>query len=349
MKLLILTQKIDKNDDLLGFFHDWLLEFAKICESVIVICLQMGDYELPENVTVYSLGKEKKGGKISYLINFYKLIYVERNNYEAVFVHMNQIYVLLGGLLWRYWEKKVGLWYTHRAVTTTLKLAEKLVDFVFTSTEKGFNVPTKKLHVLDHGISIEKFSGPSQHYDGVFRVVCIGRLSPIKNQLLLVQALELLSNGQREHLEVLLVGGVHTQADKAYAAMLRERVKLAGLEEIVKFEGSIPNMRMPELISHADVSVNLAPLGALDKVIIESMAGGSLPIVLNQSFIPFLGEHPAMFLLEHPDPESLKQKIMMLRELDMESRLSLQAKLREATARDFPIAKLIKNIISRYA
>jgi len=32
MKLLILTQKVDIDDDVLGFFHGWLEEFAKNVE-----------------------------------------------------------------------------------------------------------------------------------------------------------------------------------------------------------------------------------------------------------------------------------------------------------------------------
>jgi len=39
MKILILTQKIDKNDDILGFFHGWVAEFAQHCEKVTVIAL----------------------------------------------------------------------------------------------------------------------------------------------------------------------------------------------------------------------------------------------------------------------------------------------------------------------
>src|SRR3989339_803491 len=58
MKLLILTQKIDKNDDLLGFFYAWVGEFAKYYKKITVICLYRGESDLPENVKVLSLGKE---------------------------------------------------------------------------------------------------------------------------------------------------------------------------------------------------------------------------------------------------------------------------------------------------
>src|SRR5581483_12297211 len=90
MKLLILTQKVDKNDPVLGFFHGWLREFANHFEFITVIALGVGEYELPQNVRVLSLGKESGVSKLKYLSRFYKYIWQERKNYEKVFVHMNQ-------------------------------------------------------------------------------------------------------------------------------------------------------------------------------------------------------------------------------------------------------------------
>jgi hypothetical protein len=101
MKLLIITQKINKNDPILGFFHGWVKEFSKHFDSIVAICLEKGEYDMPTNVKVLSLGKESGHSKVKYLLNFYKFIWQERNNYDAVFVHMNPVYVVLGGLLWK--------------------------------------------------------------------------------------------------------------------------------------------------------------------------------------------------------------------------------------------------------
>ena len=75
MKLLIITQAVDKNNPVLGFFVRWIEEFAKHFELVTIICLEKGEYELPGNVKVLSLGKEEKKSKFRYLINFYKYIW----------------------------------------------------------------------------------------------------------------------------------------------------------------------------------------------------------------------------------------------------------------------------------
>src|SRR3989344_9148845 len=102
MRLLVLTQKIDPGDDILGFFYGWLLKFAENFKSVTAVCLEAAKtFNLPGNARVLSLGKENGRSRLKYVLNFYKHIWKERENYDAVFVHMNQEYVLLGGLLWK--------------------------------------------------------------------------------------------------------------------------------------------------------------------------------------------------------------------------------------------------------
>src|SRR5690349_983344 len=101
MRLLIITQKVDSKDPILGFFHRWIVEFAKNTTKVSVVCLSKGVFNLPSNVSVYSLGKERGGNRISYTYNFFRYIWTLRHEYDAVFVHMNPIYVLLGGFFWK--------------------------------------------------------------------------------------------------------------------------------------------------------------------------------------------------------------------------------------------------------
>ena len=72
MKLLIITQKVDIEDDNLGFFHRWLEKFAEKVEKLYVICLWEGKHSLPENVKVYSLGKEKGYSKLRQFFRFQK-------------------------------------------------------------------------------------------------------------------------------------------------------------------------------------------------------------------------------------------------------------------------------------
>ena len=71
MKLLIITQKVDVNDDVLGFFVEWIRKLADKAEQVSVICLFKGEYDLPDNVKIFSLEKEEGASKMKYLKRFY--------------------------------------------------------------------------------------------------------------------------------------------------------------------------------------------------------------------------------------------------------------------------------------
>jgi hypothetical protein len=66
-KLLILTQKVDKDDGVLGFFHAWIAALAVRFDGITVICLEKGACELPGNVTVLSLGKESGASRHRFL------------------------------------------------------------------------------------------------------------------------------------------------------------------------------------------------------------------------------------------------------------------------------------------
>ena len=218
MKLLVLTQKIDINDDVLGFFHGWVAEFAKHCDQVTVICLYKGEYDLPANVKVLSLGKEKFSNcyiaKLLYCLKFYKHIWQERNNYDSVFVHMNQIYVVLGGLFWRVWRKKISLWYTHKKVSLSLRIAEKFVDNIFTASKESFRLESKKVKVMGHGIDTEIFKPLENKTENkVFKILTVGRISPIKDIKTLIRAV---SELRITNYELQIVGSAGTIEQEKY-------------------------------------------------------------------------------------------------------------------------------------
>ncbi|PIT89213.1 MAG: hypothetical protein COU27_01510, partial [Candidatus Levybacteria bacterium CG10_big_fil_rev_8_21_14_0_10_36_7] len=185
-KLLICTQKIDKNDPILGFFHRWVEEFAKHCEQITVICLEKGIHDLPQNVRVFSLGKEdfqlstfnfQLFQKVKYMLTFWKLIWRERKNYNSVFVHMNQVYIILGGLFWMVTEKKISLWYAHGSISFSLRIATILTHNVFTSTKSGFRIRTKKTKIVGQGIDTDLFSLKNTTNNVKFEIISIGRIS----------------------------------------------------------------------------------------------------------------------------------------------------------------------------
>jgi len=275
MKLLIITQVIDTEHPILGFFHRWIQEFAKHCDHVHIICLQEGSRDLPDNVTVHSLGKESGASRLTYLWRFYKLIWQLRHEYDNVFVHMNQVYVILGAPLWRPLGKRVGLWYMHGTVSRSLKLAEKLVQHIFTGSPESCRLASQKIIVTGHGIDTTHFA-PDLSVTKSLDLITVGRITPAKNLMQLVDILHTL----RQTIDVTLtiVGAPVTAVEEQYTEKLKQHIDALGLDQFVHFPGRVPQTDLPALLNSARVFVTVAQNGSLDKAILEAMAVG-LPVV----------------------------------------------------------------------
>lgn len=148
MKVLLITEKLDKNDETAGFFHGRLVDFASECDKLAVLVLENRSHNLPAGVRVISLGKEKGLPKLSYLLNFYKYIFAHLFEYDRVFIHRNPMYIVLGGIFWRLFGKEVTLWYSHAHLDLMLRLAVMLADQVISPSQNSFPFKTKKLKVL---------------------------------------------------------------------------------------------------------------------------------------------------------------------------------------------------------
>ncbi len=275
MKLLIITQKVNKDDQILGFFHRWIEEFAKNVESLIVICLEEGVHDLPKNVKVLSLGKEIGAGKIKRLLNFYKYIWVYRKEYDAVFVHMNQIYIILGGLLWRGLKKKMSLWYAHGKVSFSLILAEKITNIVFTSTSEGFRMKSKKIKRVGQGIDVKLFKNDQKNINNK-NIITVGRISEIKNIDKIIYTIEGLDNFKLD-----IVGAPVRDKDFDYAKDLYVYVQKNNLSDRINFSGPVVQDILPVKYNEAHVFVNMSNTGSLDKAILEAMACGLQVITTN--------------------------------------------------------------------
>ncbi len=280
-KLLIITQVMDTDHPILGFFVRWVLEFSKHAESVTVICLQEGKHDLPENVRVYTLGKrpgQRVGvrDRLLFLWRFYRLIIAHRHEYDHVFVHIIQLYILLGYPVWRLLGKRMGLWYAHGAVSLSIRMATKLARVVFTASPESLRIESKKKMVIGHGIDTKHFA-PTQTQKDI-DLITIGRISPAKHLDLLVDLLEEVRKSHNVSLTI--IGAPNTGADHLYERELKEKIAKRGLDAYVHLLGPVPHRELPPYLNRARVFVHAATTGSLDKALLEPMACG-VPIVTN--------------------------------------------------------------------
>jgi glycosyltransferase involved in cell wall biosynthesis len=297
MKLLICTQAIDVTDPVLGFFVRWVEEFAKHCEEVTVICLKEGKHDLPANVRVHSLGKErtqptadsrqptarhgrvpewleaisyKLSARILYTARFYRLIWSLRHEYDAVFVHMNPEYVVLGGAFWCLWGKRVNLWYAHKSVTFKLRVAVRFAYRVLTPSTESFRLVTRKLCILGHGIDTDFFT-PDASVTRTEYLVSAGRLAPSKRHDLAIHAA--VRAGRELH--ILGEGPARSELERC-ARETGAQVRFLG-------PGSQEGMRSAYRTAHA--MVHTSETGSMDKVVLEALACGC-PVITTSGAYP---------------------------------------------------------------
>ncbi|MCX6787267.1 MAG: hypothetical protein NTY93_01940, partial [Candidatus Kaiserbacteria bacterium] len=141
MKLLIVTQTVDTEHSVLGFFVRWIEEFAKHCEKVTVICLHTGKYSFSNNVEVIALGR---ASHFTRTMRLWRICISRRREYDAVFVHMNPEYIVAAGFLWKIMHKRIALWYTHKSVNLKLRIAVLFAHIIFSASAESFRLRTKK-------------------------------------------------------------------------------------------------------------------------------------------------------------------------------------------------------------
>jgi glycosyltransferase involved in cell wall biosynthesis len=341
MKLLIFTQKLDKNDRTLGFFAEWVKHLSVSFEKISVVCLEKGDFDLPENVSVYSIGKEEGMGKLLYVVCFYKYLFDLRGKYDAVFVHMNEEYILLGGLFWKLARRPVFFWRNHSKGSAKTRLAVFLSKKVFCTAKDSFTAKFKKTILMPVGVDTDLFREDKNIFRNKNSVCMVGRIAPVKKIELCLQAvLILIGRGVQVSLTVL---GPCDKKNLNYFNFLKNFVLKNNLSPYVGFFDGVPPAELPKIYNSREISVNLTASGSFDKTIVEAAACGAAPLVSNKSLSGLL---PDLCLTEN-DAEILARSIQTL--LRSETRLKIENDLKNFAERNSLknlTEKLVKEIKS---
>ncbi len=289
MKLLVITQTVDSQDLVLGFFCRWIEELAKRVAHIEVICLKEGVHALPHNVRIHSLGKENGVSRFRYLVRFYAYVWKLRYEYDAVFVHMNQEYVLLAGPLWRLLQKRVYLWRNHYAGSLWTDLAAAFCTNVFCTSRYSYTAKYKKTILMPVGVDTEYFKPDDGSARKPYSILFLARMSPSKRPEMLIDALAHLAD-QKIQYTVSFVGSPLPQ-DEPYYEALKVRVTALGLSDCVMFHLGVPSSQTPRWYRAHDIFVNASPSGMLDKTIFEAAACGCRVLSSSKDFRESFGRN----------------------------------------------------------
>ncbi len=310
-RLLIITQRVDETDDLLGFFVSWVREFSRHFEEVSVITLATGHYTLPSHVHVYSLGKERGASKLLQALRAIKLLFQLTPEHDAVFAHMSPIFAILAWPFTFLFHKRLVLWYLHRSNTFRLRLALRLSHTLVTADAESLTIRSPKIVAVGHGIDAARFAGVRDWSDVASRplhIIGVGRLAPIKDFETLIRAAALLKE-RNVPVQVRIVGRALQATHRAYASHLRALVDQWGVQDIISFVGFVPYRDMPAHYRWADVAIGGTPRGGIDKVLLEAMAAGCIVLSSNDVMHRYLEPYADRLIFSHGNAVALTEAI----------------------------------------
>lgn len=326
-RLLVLSQSVDQGDPVLGFFHGWLNAFAGGFPHIHAVCLKEGRHSLPSNIVVHSLGKERGAGRVGYVLHFFRLIWRLRHEYDAVFVHMNPEYVVLGGLPWRLMGKRVYLWRNHWSSGILTDIAVALSHKTFCTSKSSYITKYRKNVLMPVGIDTEvfKISGSPRAKS----ILSLGRIAPSKNIHVMLDAFRVLKDKGIEFSASIY--GDALPKDEAYLAAQKQFVESNGLSARVTFFPGVPNRDTPAIYSSHQIFVNASASGMFDKTMFEAICCGAITLACSKDYGEFAG---LAYAFEADDVQSLVARLEQYLAKSQESiqgeALSLRARIEES-------------------
>lgn len=331
MRLLVCMQAADSRDPALSFLLTWITELAKHFQSIEVICLKEGQYDLPANVRVHSLGKESVRGsrflkRFQYISQLIRYVCSFRASYDRVLVFQNEEYVLAAGWLWMLLGKPAYLWRNHYDGTIRTTIAAACARKVFYTSQYSYTARFRHAQQMPLGIDLSRFTSKDE-VRTPNSVLFFSRIAPSKRAEILLEAVAQIVNTD---LRVSIVGDPLPQ-DGAYYESLKESARRNPHAKRIQFSPGVPHEKASEVYGAHEISVNISRSGMYDKTIFEAAASGCLVLASSKDFA-LVADPRCIF--EEGNSDSLAQKIRGLLALSVTERESLSQQLRELAARN---------------
>ncbi|SUS07385.1 Glycosyl transferase family 1 [uncultured Defluviicoccus sp.] len=198
--------------------------------------------------------------------------------------------------------RRMILWAARRA-DALITVCEALKDELI-----ALGVSGEKIRTLRNGVDLKMFRPvPRQQARERFALegpvlLSVGALIPRKRHDLVIRALPLIENA------MLLIAG-----DGPELAALRQLVRELGVQNRVRFLGSVPHEQLAEIYTAADVLVLASTREGWANVLLEAMACGTPAIATNVWGAPeVIQGEAAGRLLDQATPEELADAVRLL-------------------------------------
>ncbi len=345
MKLLIITQKYDINDSNLGAFAEWWDKLSEKMDFIYILALEKQSEPSKSNIKVIGMGKEKGAGFFGKIFGFYSGLLKTIGKTDAILVHMIPKYVILAAPVAFVYRKPIYMWYTGVAAHWQLRLAVLFCKKVFTAHPAAMRIDTPKRIITGHGIDTDLFRIISTMNRRGVGILSVGRITPSKGHDIVMRAVaDLVKSGYDLNLEI--VGGVIQDYHAGYAEGLKKLAADLKIENRVKFTGAVSYAKMPEIFRSAEIMINAVPFGGLDKVVLEAMASGVVPLTSNRAFASVFPASAADNLIfKSGDSEDLKSKLKSILDEKPFDDESFRRELRSIVVKNHNLDSLISKMV----
>jgi glycosyltransferase involved in cell wall biosynthesis len=351
MNVLWFSIAIDANNPRQGFNLRWIRAMAEQVESIHIIAMTVGEYDLPYNVHVHSVGKEKGFGEPRRAVRFYRLLMkiLRDQEIDICFSHMIPLFSVMATPVLRLAGIPLITWYAHPSITTTLKLAHLASDRMVTSVGSAYPYKHDKLVVVGQGIDIDLFAPDTIEREATPPVLlCAGRLSASKGHATLIRAAGQLKAQRTNPFKVVIIGSPGLPQEIEYERRLHQQVEGDGLQDTVEFHRSVSQDQLVQWYRSCTVHVNLTPTGFGDKVAWESMACGKVCIAANEGFRDTLGKYADTLLFPHGDHGRLADLITYILDMPKQQRDLVGIYLREQVIEKHSLKRLMGKLVELF-
>jgi len=353
MNLIMITPRVGESNPLLAFIPTWITHLAYKIDRLWVITPRAESIKLPNNVIVYEVGRNYcKGETIFHAIrNFHSALWRLTRNEQVhgIFTHMYPKFAIMAAPYAKFNRIPLVMWFTHETINGQLKLASLLVDRILTATPETCRLKNSKIEVIGHGIDIETFTKQIQKSEhSGFVIVTVGRISPIKNLEVIIQAVHILVKSHSLlDIKLLVIGKPPTPDHRQYLEHIKNLVRVAKLENHVDFIGEVEHAQIPYIFQRSDVFINACNSG-FDKAILEAMAFKIPVVVSNPTFKSILGKHAYELMFSPGNSHELAQRLAFLAGLPCDELKHLGQSMREIVQSSHDVDSLSEKIVHEF-
>lgn len=307
-KLVIFNLQTDPSSPTLGFTLDWIKGFQSHFLVTDVVSTHVGERLKLGKVRILELGGGDAQSRIIAFLKLFKfaLGLIPKRNEYYVFHHMSPRTAVFPGILFKIFGIPQALWYSHHAKPVSLRVAVHIVNQIFSSEKKSFPIVSNRTYFVGHGIPLSRFTKVNLVEERLNEILCVGRISSVKNLDILLREVSLLQN----KIPITLLG---PNTDRNYADKLKSDASNLGVTLVI--HGPV-NYEQVHSVMRKYKYLYTGTQNSVDKSALEAAISGCLVLTTYEGVQELSGMTRVWDALRTKIPDTIHKQIEVLESVE---------------------------------